>query len=309
VYKRQAIFSTNDTISTDTVPSPFIAGLAAGTYSCEITASNGCKWDFSVTFVQPLPITVGLTNIVPVVCYADSTGSVTLDDVHGGTAPYTYLWSNATTQNPLVNVPAGVYHVTITDVKMCTIEETYIIEQPYEPIKFFPTVTSTSCQQSEDGMVVVYANDIYWTPYNNMLYLYDSLNILIDSAAPGEIMGQLPPGHFTVVLINEMGCRAETSVFVAKGPDDCIQIPNLVTANGDGYNDDFRVKGACEYDSFIVNIFTDLGKKVFESQECVFTWDPREIEKASPNTVFYYYIKVTEGTKAWEFRNSININY
>ena len=45
------------------------------------------------------------------------------------------------------------------------------------------------------------------------------------------------------------------------------------------------------------------------STECDFIWDPREIEKAAPNTVFYYYIKVTENGKAWEFRNSININY
>ncbi|MEI6851689.1 MAG: gliding motility-associated C-terminal domain-containing protein [Bacteroidota bacterium] len=304
-----AIFSTFDTISTDTVPSPFIAGLAAGTYSCQITASNGCKWDFVKTFVQPLPITVGLTDIVPIVCYGDSTGSVKLDDVHGGTAPYTYLWSNTTTANPLVNVPAGTYHVTITDSKSCTIDETYIIEQPYEPIKFFATVTATSCQQSEDGQVVVYPNDIYWSPYNNMFILYDSINHLIDSASAGQVIGNLPPGPYTLVLINGVGCTARGNIYVDKGPDNCILIPNLVTANGDGYNDVFKVQGGCEYETFHVSIFTDLGKNVLESDDCNFIWDPKATEKASPNTVFYYYIKVSEGGKAWEFRNSINVNY
>ena len=144
------------------------------------------------------------------------------------------------------------------------LEETYTIEQPFEPIKFFPTVTATSCQQAEDGQVVVYPEDIYWSPYNNMIYLYDSLNMLVDSAAPGLILGGLPPGHFTVILINEHGCTAESKVFVAKGPEDCILIPNLVTANGDGYNDVFKVQGACEYETFEISIFTDLGKKVYE---------------------------------------------
>ncbi len=312
-----AIFSTGDTISTDTVPSPYIAGLAAGVYTCEITASNGCQWNFTKTFAQPLPITVGLSNIVPVICYGDSIGSITLDEVHGGTAPYTYLWSNQTTQNPLLDVPAGIYHVTITDAKSCSIEETYTIDQPFEPIKFFPTVTSTSCQQSEDGKVVVYPEDIYWSPYVNLIFLYDSLyGTVADSIAlvvggvdPGEIMGNLPPGHYTLVLMNEFGCSELTRVFVGKGPEDCILIPNMVTSNGDGYNDVFKVQGGCEYETFHVSIFTDLGKNVYESDDCNFIWDPKATQKAAPNTVFYYYIKVTEGSRTYEFRNSININY
>ena len=304
-----AIFSTGDTISTDTVPSPYISGLIAGSYYCHIIASNGCEWDFTASFTQPLPITVGLSNIVPVVCYSDSTGSITLNSVHGGTPPYTYAWSNGTNSNPLVNVPNGIYHVTITDSKNCTLEETYIVDQPYEPIKFFPTVTATSCQQAEDGQVVVYQEDVYWSPYINMIYLYDSLLVLVDSGGTGHFFGGLPPGPYSLILINEMGCSVKATVYIAKGSDDCILIPNLVTPNGDGYNDVFRVQGGCEYETFHISIYTDLGKNVFESDDCNFTWDPRETQKASPNTVFFYYIKVTEGKRTYEFRNSINVNY
>lgn len=303
-----AIFNTGDTISTDTVPSPFTNGLNAGTYSCQITAANGCLFDFNMSLQQPLPITVGLSNINPVICYSDSTGSILLDDVHGGKAPYSYAWSNGLTSNPANGLVAGIYNVTITDSNNCTIEETYTVDQPYEPVKFFPTVYNTSCQQAEDGAVAVNLENIFWSPFNNVFYLYDSTGNLIDSVSPGVSIGNLPPGHYTGTVINENGCRATNIIFVDKGPDDCIKIPNLVTANGDGFNDVFRVDGGCDYDDFKIVIFTDLGKKVFESENCSFAWDPKDV-KASANTVFYYYIQVIEKGRVYDFRNSININY
>ncbi len=303
-----AIFNTGDTISTDTVPSPYTNGLNAGTYSCQITASNGCLFDFNMSLQQPLPITVGLSNIIPVICYGDSTGSILLDEVHGGKAPYTYSWSNGLISNPANDLASGIYNVTITDSNNCTIEETYTVDQPYEPVKFFPTVYNTSCQQAEDGAVAVNLENIFWSPFNNVFYLYDSIGNLIDSVDTDVPIGNLPPGHYTGTIINENGCRATNKIFVDKGPDDCIKIPNLVTANGDGFNDVFRVDGGCDYDDFRVVIFTDIGKKVFESEDCNFVWDTKDV-KASPNTVYYYYIQVIEKGRVYDFRNSININY
>jgi gliding motility-associated-like protein len=301
-----AIFSTGDTISTDTIPAPFIDGLTAGNYSVTFTSVLGCTWSFSLTLEQPLPITVGTVNIIPVTCYNDSTGSITLDAVHGGTSPYTFVWSNGAITQNLTNIPSGMYNLTITDNLGCNIYETYEVEQPYEPIKFFATITSTVCQQSEDGQIVLYTEDIYWSPFQNTFYLYDSLGVLVDSVQPGQIIGNLPPGPYLGIIINEYGCTAMDSIYVEQGDDDCIIIPNLVTMNDDGYNDVFRVEGGCEYDDFYVQIFTDWGAQVFESSDCDFIWDPQE-RNAAANSVYFYYILVTENGKPYEFKSSINI--
>lgn len=302
------IFSTGDTISTDTIPSFLVTGLSAGHYECVITSVLGCEWILSLYLEQPLPITVGLADIRNVICKGDSTGSITLDAVHGGTAPYTYTWNNGMTTNPVSGLPAGIYNATITDSKGCNIHETYEINEPYEWIKYFPTVMNTSCIQSEDGMVILYPEDIYWSPFSNTFFLYDSLGFLVDSAAPGVAITDLPAGQYISFLISEYGCIANDTLYVGAGKEDCILIPNLVTPNGDGYNDVFKVKGGCFYDELFIQIFTDWGAKVFESSDCNFEWNPLE-NNAAANTVYFYYIRVTEKSKIYEFKSSIDIKY
>jgi len=301
-----AIFSTGDTISTDTVSVPFIGGLSAGNYSVTFMSVLGCTWTFTLALEQPLPMTVGTVNIVPVVCYGDSTGSVTLDNVYGGTGPYRFLWNTGDSIQNIATIPSGMYTVIITDNLGCNIFQTYQVEQPYEPIKFFPTITSTVCQQSEDGQVILYADDIYWSPFYNLFYLYDSVGVLVDSVSSGEPITNLPSGHYLGIIINEYGCTVTDSLYVDKGIEDCIVIPNLVTLNDDGYNDVFKVQGGCEYDSFHVEIFTDQGSSVFYSEDCTFIWDPQD-NYAYANTVYYYYIAITERGKLYEFKSSINI--
>ena len=301
-----AIFSTGDTMSTDTIVSPYISGLSSGSYSVNIVDVNGCVWDYEINFEQPLPMTVGTVDIVPVVCKGANTGSVGMDAIYGGTSPYTYLWDNGMTTNPIINIPAEMYNVTITDANGCIIYETYEVEEPYEWIKYFPEVRSTSCRQSEDGQIILYDEDVYSSPFNNMFYLYDSLGVLIDSVYTGESIGNLSSGNYVTILVNEYGCSATDSIYIGSAEEDCILIPNLVTMNADGYNDVFTVKGGCEYQSFLVKIFTDNGVQIFESFECDFVWDPHD-NNAVANSVYYYYIKVEENGKLYEFKSSINI--
>jgi hypothetical protein len=45
----------------------------------------------------------------------------------GGTAPYTYIWSNAATEEDLTNLGVGLYIVTITDNNGCSLATTFQI--------------------------------------------------------------------------------------------------------------------------------------------------------------------------------------
>ncbi|MCC6462357.1 MAG: SprB repeat-containing protein, partial [Saprospiraceae bacterium] len=72
----------------------------------------------STTIVVNTPIVL-TTVVVPVFCAKDSIGAIDLS-VLGGTAPYTYRWSNQATTQDLVKLGAGTYTVTVTDNYGCT---------------------------------------------------------------------------------------------------------------------------------------------------------------------------------------------
>jgi gliding motility-associated-like protein len=59
-------------------------------------------------------------------CLAGVTGSVTVNTV-GGTAPFTYNWSNGSTTQNLNSVPQGTYSVLITDANGCTAQSEFIV--------------------------------------------------------------------------------------------------------------------------------------------------------------------------------------
>ncbi|NUO02273.1 MAG: T9SS type A sorting domain-containing protein, partial [Saprospiraceae bacterium] len=89
--------------------------LAAGAYSLTVTDANGCSVQQSAGVAQPQPL-------VPVALATPATnganGSIFLE-VNGGTAPYSYMWSNGATTQNLNGLSPGTYTVIVTDSHGC----------------------------------------------------------------------------------------------------------------------------------------------------------------------------------------------
>lgn len=93
-----------------------LSNVSAGNYSYTVTDDNGCFVVGSVMISAPSSIgTTTTTN--PATC-GGSNGGATIT-VNGGTAPFTYLWSNGQTTAQLSNVSAGSYSYTVTDANGC----------------------------------------------------------------------------------------------------------------------------------------------------------------------------------------------
>jgi hypothetical protein len=63
-------------------------------------------------------------------CNGANTGVLEVTPAFG-TAPYTILWNTGETASKLVNKPAGIYTVIVTDINNVSITDTFELRQPY----------------------------------------------------------------------------------------------------------------------------------------------------------------------------------
>jgi hypothetical protein len=99
-----------------------------GDYFVTVTDANGCVFVSST----PLSVTEPDEMIVDGVIAEESApgamdGSVSIT-VSGGTAPYTYEWSNGATNAEIQNLESGDFTVTITDANGCSAVSTWSVQ-------------------------------------------------------------------------------------------------------------------------------------------------------------------------------------
>ncbi|MEZ4919308.1 MAG: SprB repeat-containing protein [Saprospiraceae bacterium] len=80
----------------------------------------------------------------------DANGSIDLS-VNGGTAPYTYTWSNGSTTEDLNNLSAGTYCVTVSDANGCSAVSCGTVEDPGTLILGADVVNAT-CNESNGSI-------------------------------------------------------------------------------------------------------------------------------------------------------------
>ena len=114
----------------------------AGTYTVVLTDALSCTTVEQFTIIQSdlaiAPIVSGA------VCGLDN-GSIVLNP-SGGVTPYTFDWSHNTflTVNNAINLPVGIYSVTITDALGCQIDSTMNIDAVPEFIPLIVCLLYTS---------------------------------------------------------------------------------------------------------------------------------------------------------------------
>lgn len=102
-----------------------VGGLCAGNYTATITDAMGCSFVQNVTINEPSLLSVS-TSGVAANCNGSCDGQATATP-SGGTAPYTYSWSNSTLTPTITALCAGSYTVTVTDANGCTATSTVVI--------------------------------------------------------------------------------------------------------------------------------------------------------------------------------------
>lgn len=101
--------------------------LEPGEYSYTVTDAAGCEMSSSVEIMAADSLLVNPV-ITPASDTVSENGAIEIE-TFGGTAPYTYQWSNGSTESNLTDIQVGVYTLTITDANDC--ENKFNFEVPF----------------------------------------------------------------------------------------------------------------------------------------------------------------------------------
>ncbi len=123
--------------------------LPGGIYFITITDDAFAEHIDAMVVFEPLSLGVG-PNVTNPTCNGDSTGAFSIF-VNGGTAPYSFDWSNGDTVQNLTNIPAGFYEVVVTDDNGCTASASGTLFNP-PPITTNVNSTNASCSGIADGL-------------------------------------------------------------------------------------------------------------------------------------------------------------
>ena len=194
-----------------------ISGLGAGTYSVVVTDKNGCTGTASVVITASSSITVSISK-TNATCNGNNTGSATAT-ASGGTAPYTYVWSNGATTATISNLVAGIYSVTATDKNGCTATASTIVAQPAAVI-LTTSSTPTSCGSSNGSASVVAVGGT--APYK---YAWSN-------GATTASISNLASGTYTIVVTDANGCTGTATVVVAASTGLSVSITGVNASCG-----------------------------------------------------------------------------
>jgi gliding motility-associated-like protein len=144
---------TYQIVGIDTNSTGIFNNLPAGNYSVLVLDAVNCPQSVPFTIDQPDEIVASEVLITNASCNGGADGSATFN-VSGGTAPYSFLWSNSQPDSIALNLALGDYYVTITDANNCSIIDTVTVTQPPVMSLSFNT-NNVSCNSAGDGEATV----------------------------------------------------------------------------------------------------------------------------------------------------------
>jgi gliding motility-associated-like protein len=185
-----------------------LANLPIGTYSLSLTDVNGCRDTASVTLTQPTAL-VNQVAIGPVICHG-SVGTLT-STTSGGTAPYSYAWSNGPTTSSITAV-GGNYTLTVTDAQGCNVVQTYSL---IDPPQFSLSVSGDPIVCNYDTVVLTPNVGGGTPPYQ---YQWTSSPAGVNDTNLVLVYDALQSRTYTLDVVDDQGCTSQASFHVESQP-------------------------------------------------------------------------------------------
>lgn len=180
-----------------------ISGLRAGDYTVFVIDENSCIISETFQINQPSEALKVEGIISSELCKIDDEIEVSLN-VQGGTAPYTFLWSNGATSQNIVGIGPGNYTVTVTDAQGCTTNASFDVPPPSSPMTIDFVGKLGLCTQGERGEIRATVSGGA-APYT---YLWSN-------GATTSTISNLTAGAYTLTVTDANGCTTSKTIEIS----------------------------------------------------------------------------------------------
>ncbi|MBW8049810.1 MAG: T9SS type A sorting domain-containing protein [Cytophagales bacterium] len=192
----------------------FADSLASGIYVVTVTDDNGCS-SFEIAIISdnngPVITVVAANDIT---CNGGSDGSIAVS-VSGGTAPFTYQWSNGSTGQVITGLVAGPYELTVTDSAGCIANKSVTLIQP-DALSLLITTTDAICSNNDGSATVNVSGG-----NGGYTYSWSSGDTLPDADS-------LAADVYTVTVTDVSGCTDSASAAVSNAGGATITIDSII---------------------------------------------------------------------------------
>jgi subtilisin-like proprotein convertase family protein len=204
--------------------------IAAGNYSVTVTDGQGTVATAQTTLTEPNPLV--LTEVIKnATCNGVNNGSIQVFP-SGGTPNYQYNWANGVRQFNNLNLPKGLYALTVTDNNGCTKEASYTVEEPPAIQLSFQNTNAINGQNGKINMTVTGGKAPYTYAWSN--------------GASTQNIENLTAGDFTVTVTDANNCSqiGETQIESENTGQECYNIIINVTLDNYGEENKWELKDA-----------------------------------------------------------------
>jgi gliding motility-associated-like protein len=198
------------------------ASVPADTYIVTVTDNASTEQVDSFTVTQPdqIQLTISAKNVS---CKGGSDGNIDIT-VAGGTAPFSYAWSNLETQEDISNLSVDTYTVTVTDSNNCIKTTGYSVSEP-DAIQIFVSLDNITCHGFKNGRIDISVTG--GTP--NYYYSWDN-------GVTTSFNNNLGKGTYSVTVTDNNSCKKSQSITLGE-PDSLLVDTTLTPASCVGLND------------------------------------------------------------------------
>lgn len=260
-----------------------VSGLNAGEHSVIIRDADFCIKILDFVIEEPSEL-IAETEVTDGFCPDDDFTSINAI-VSGGTPPYTYLWSDSSTDNPIQNVEHGNYTITITDANSCQVIVNETVNKPSDFV-FDYSAQKESCPLSADGAISINVTG------GTQPYEYSWSSGANDTIADG-----LQAGLHSVTVSDMIGCEYHQDFEITNTYSICLVPATVFTPNGDGKNDTWQIKFIEMHPQASVRVFARTGQMVLDASGYSSNWDGKFQGKNLPTGSYLYIIDLNDGSE------------